>query len=93
MTTKAKEVTNERVINGRNLDDSTAVVYVTNPKRQNSNAGRRYELYQKAKTIGEYFKIFEDTKSLDRKFALPDLRHDELKGFIDFGDEPKETSK
>jgi len=81
---KAANATNERVINGVKISDESKCEYVDNPKRQNSAAGKRYAIYQVAKTVGEYFKLFDENDSLNRKFALPDLRHDTAKGFVSF---------
>jgi len=85
VTTKKEVVkTNERVINGVKISDESKCEYVANPKRQNSEAGKRYAIYQVAKTVSEYFELFEENDSLNRKFALPDLRHDTSKGFVSF---------
>ena len=81
---KETAAVNERVINGVRIDDNSPMYYVANPKRPNAAAGKRYEIYMKAKTVKEYFEMFLTNESLDKKFALPDLRHDQSKNFVSF---------
>ena len=58
------------VINGVKAELATAIEYVNNPKRTGKMAWTRYETYQEATTIGEYFELTE------KKYAMADLRYD-----------------
>ena len=58
------------VINGVKAEFATAIEYVSNPKRVGKKAWSRYESYQEATTIEEYFNLTE------KKYAMADLRYD-----------------
>ena len=69
---------NDRIINGVNVNDDTAITCVPNPKREGCAAWERYNGYESAVTVGEYLKVNAG------KHALPDLRWDHEKGFVEF---------
>ncbi len=63
-------------INGNELNENTKINYKTNPKRPGFKSHERYEIYQVAKTIGEYLELNE------KKYQNPDLRYDMDKGYL-----------
>ena len=75
----AESVTNPVAsVNNTSYDNDTIIRMIANPKRAGSQAHARYEKYQNAKTVGEYFEL-NDTKQ-----ARADFKHDLSKGFIKF---------
>jgi len=66
----SNQVKSEINVSGTKFAPETKIKFAANPKRPGSNAHERYEVYQKARTFGEYLKLNEG------KFALPDARHD-----------------
>lgn len=66
----------ELLINDVKVDAATEIEYRANPKVPNKKAWSRYEMYQTAKTIGEYLEMTE------RKYAKADLKYDHAKGFL-----------
>lgn len=65
------------LVNGVIVTGETPVAYTDNPKRVGSAAYDRYEAYQTAQTVGEYFELAES------KHAKADLRWDHDKGFVE----------
>jgi hypothetical protein len=66
----------EYTINGTKVNEDTEIEFVSNPKRPTFKSHARYEDYQVATTIGEYFEI------ADKKYAKADLRYDEEHGHL-----------
>lgn len=71
----------ELLVNDVKVDENTPIEFGPNPKRSSGKAWARYEVYQTATTVGEYFELAE------RKYAKADLRYDHEKGFLMFTDE------
>jgi len=63
-------------INGEMFYEDTKIKFVENPKRENSKARKRYEMYEKARTFKEYMDLNVT------KYALADFRNDHSKGFV-----------
>jgi len=64
-------------INGKKYFGSEKLKYRENPKRKGSKARERYEVYQKAKTFAEYWKI------ADPKTRKADFAYDIMKGHVE----------
>jgi len=75
--TDEAEKPKEYVVGTNKITDETKLAYKSNPKRKNSQAWARYDVYQKAKTFAEYQKLNQD------KQAIPDLKYDFSKGFVE----------
>ena len=66
----------EYTINGTKVNEDTVIEFVSNPKRPKFKSHARYEEYQAATTVGEYFEV------ADKKYAKADLRYDEEHGHL-----------
>ena len=65
----------EIIINGIKIDDNTVFEYNLNPKRPNSNAHRRYNLYHVATSLVDYERLTKEDP-LMKKYSRADLRYD-----------------
>jgi len=65
----------EIIINGIKIDDNTRFEYNQNPKRPNSNAHRRYNLYHVATSLVDYERLTKEDPSM-KKYSRADLRYD-----------------
>ena len=74
--------------NGQVVEKDTKIEYKSNPKRPNSKAHTRYERYQEAKTVEEYIELMGEA---DKRYIMPDLRHDHDKGFLGIYDKETKT--
>lgn len=74
------------VINGTKIEDTDTIAYRPNPKRSSKKAWARYEAYQEATSLEEYFSVMEefeqDGQPLKKAVMLADLRYDLEKGFL-----------
>lgn len=77
---------NTYVINGSKIESTESISYVANPKRAGKNAHARYEQYQEASTLEEYFAIVEAAET-KKAVAMADLRYDLNKGYLKIVDE------
>ena len=67
----------EILVKNKKVTDETPIQFKQNPKRQGCNAWHRYEQYQTAETIGEYFEL-----APEKKFARADLNFDFQHGHL-----------
>ena len=78
------------IINDKKVESSDSIEFKANPKRSGSKAHARYELYQKATTLDEFFEIVAANESL-KKYARADLRYDQEHGFLILPTEEEEV--
>lgn len=71
----------KKMINDKNVTSDHTLTYVDNPKKSGFKSYDRYQEYQRATTIDEYFEILDECE-IDKKYGMPDLRYDMEKGFL-----------
>lgn len=69
------------IINDVQVDSSAQIEFKQNPKRSGSKAHSRYDRYQVATTLDEFFEIVNAADDC-KKYARADLRYDHEHGFL-----------
>ena len=71
----------EIVVNSIKIDSNTRFEFVPNPKRANSMAHKRYELYSHTTNLDEYEKFTKENEHC-KKYSRADLRYDVEHGHL-----------
>jgi hypothetical protein len=72
--------------NGVKIEDGCTFEYKKGAKRPNGKAGKRYAIYEKAKSLVEYQKLFHEKMATEAKYMWADLRYDETMGLLTIKD-------
>lgn len=69
-------------VNNAKVDESIQIAYCNNRKKSGSQARKRYEVYQKSKTIGEYIEICRQ-HGFSKKHICEDLGRNLDHGYLE----------